>query len=208
MRLYHFWRSSSSWRVRWALALKGVRVDFSVIELMSDAPDSPEFRARNPAGYVPVLELDDGRYLAESLAIVEWLEETKPTPPLLPKDAYARAVVRQLAEQINSGVQPLQNPNVYERHSAEKAVQLRWNHDWNLRGLTAYEELVRSTAGKFSFGDTITIADLCLIPQCYAARRFEVDPAKFPTIARIEAAALATPECQAAHPDRFKPASS
>lgn len=211
LRLYHYWRSSSSWRVRWAFALKGVSCELASIDLLTDAVTAPEHLRRNPMGFVPVVEFLDepesspNRFLAESLAIVQWIDELVPSPPLLPADPLGRARVRQLAEIINAGTQPLQNPNVAEFYSGNKEAQVTWNQHWILHGLGAYETLAREVSGKFSYGDSVTLADLCLIPQCHNALRYHVDLSKFPVIKRISDTAQETESCRASAPDRYKP---
>lgn len=224
LRLYHYWRSSASWRVRWALAIKGIRLQSSregatrapiteceliPVNLLAGEQKSQAYLQKNPAGVVPTLEImRDGKksqFLSESLAIIEWGEENFPKPNLLPKDPWERGRVRQLAQLINAGIQPLQNLKVAAFYSEDEAKKKSWNQHWIKTGLSAYETLVKQTAGQFSVGDSITIADLCLIPQCYSARRFDVDIAAYPTIARIEQAALATEACQQSHNDRYKP---
>jgi maleylacetoacetate isomerase len=207
VKLYHYWRSSSSWRVRWCFQLKGIEAELVPVSLLSGESESPEHLARNPLGYVPVLELAPGQYLGESIAILEWADETVSRFPLLPKEALARARVRQLVQTINADTQPLQNLSASLVHAPDDpAEQKRWNRHWNENGLSAFEKLISSTAGKYSFGDELTQADLCLIPQCYAALRNDVELDRFPRVARIYRDCLELPSCQAAHPDRFKPA--
>lgn len=205
LRLYHYWRSSSSWRVRWAFALKGIACEMIAVDLLSGESESEEHRRRNPLGYVPVLDLG-GELLVESMAIIEWADETKPEPPLLPGDALQRARIRALAEVINADTQPLQNIGPQHLHSDDPHERKRWAQHWIRNGLEAYETLVKPTAGQFSFGDSLTLADLFLIPQCYNAERFEVPLDAFPTVARIHRAARATESCRASEPDRYKPA--
>lgn len=208
LRLYHYWRSSSSWRVRWALQVKGVPYEAIAINLLANESESPEHLKRNPYGTVPVLELPRelrGQYLGESMAIIEWLEETHPEPSLLPGDPFQRARIRQLAELINAGTQPLQNLGVAALHSDDSTEQKKWNAYWNHHGLQSYEKLVSQTAGKLSIGDDLTLADLFLIPQCYNALRFDIELKTYPTVHRIYQHALTLPTCQAAHPDRYKP---
>jgi maleylacetoacetate isomerase len=208
LRLYHYWRSSSSWRVRWALSFKKIPYEAVAVNLLSDEPSSPEHRLRNPLGYVPVLEFIDEtrlKFLGESMAILEWLEETVPTPPLLPKDPILRARSRQLSEIINAGTQPLQNPNVSEQHSSDPQEQRRWNQVWIRNGLSAYEACVQETCGKFSIEDSLTLADLYLIPQCYNAIRNQISLTEFPRIQRIYEAARLTESCKAAEPEQFEP---
>jgi maleylpyruvate isomerase len=211
MKLYHYWRSTSSWRVRWALIIKGVKVEYVPVDLLTDESERPEHLARNPMGYVPVLEISErgergkSHYLRESTAIIEWLEEMHPKPALLPKDPYQRAHARMLGEIVNSGIQPLQNLTVAEHLSPDTNVRKAWAQHWIRRGLKAYEELVQSSAGQLSIGDDVSYPDLFLIPQCYAAVRNEVSLDEFPTIARIHENAMKLPSAQAAHPDSFKP---
>lgn len=209
LTLFHYWRSSGSWRVRWALELKRAAVDLVPINLLKGENEQPLYLRKNPMGYVPVLEVD-GKPLAESVAIIEWLEETFPERPLFPRDPFARAQARQLVELINSGTQPLQNLGVADRHSDDLEERKRWNQEWIRKGLGAYEAILAAGPKRapFTLGDEITVPDLFLIPQCYAAGRFEVDLAEFPRIASINRAALATPECQASHPDRYAPPST
>jgi maleylacetoacetate isomerase len=215
IRLFHYWRSSSSWRVRWALEHKGVRVrELVSVDLTTDASDQPDHRKRNPMAFVPVLEFLDVpesspmRFLSESVAIIEWLEEILPKPALFPSDPVARGKVRQLVEIINSGTQPLQNPNVGELHSADPEERKRWNQHWIRNGLAAYQDAATPHSGRFSFGDSITAADLFLIPQCRNANRNDIDVADYPLLARIVKDALETPACLASSPERYQPASS
>lgn len=208
--LYHYWRSSSSWRVRWTFTLKNISCEQIPVDLLKGEQKSPEHLRRNPSGAVPLLEIVDDKTkttkrIAESTAIIEWAEENFPNPRLLPGDSWQRARIRQLSQIINSGIQPVQNLKVQQYYSQEKEKQKEWARHWIKRGLEAYETLVQETAGMFSVGDTVTMADLFLIPQCYNAERYEVSLKEFPTIAKINANGLATPTCQSAHPDRFKP---
>lgn len=211
LRLYHYWRSSSSWRVRWALALKKIECEFVTIDLLKGEEESENHRGRNPTTFVPVLELVDQRsplkFLGESMAIIEWLEEFQPLPSLLPGDGLKRARLRQLSEIINAGTQPLQNLGVAQHHSSDTEEQKRWNQHWTRRGLQAYELLVGETAGRFSMGNSVTLADLFLIPHCYNAGRQEVSLGEFPTIKRIYEAALETASCQASAPEKYQPKS-
>jgi maleylpyruvate isomerase len=196
--------------VRWAFALKGIACEMIPINLLNEEAESAEHRKRNPLGFVPVLEVLDRErlhYLAESIAIIEWAEETRPEPRLLPGDTYQRARIRQLAELVNAGTQPLQNLNTQHFHAPDNAEeQKRWNRHWIRNGLAAYETLIQETAGRYSVGDSITMADLFLIPQCYNAWRHEIPLSEYPAIERIHASAILTESCQASHPDRFQPA--
>lgn len=208
LRLYSYWRSSSAWRVRVALELKGLRYAYTAVNLLEGEQWSAEQRARNPTHQVPVLEVREGalppRRLVQSMAIIEWLDEVHPSPPLLPPTADGRARVRALAEHVNSGIQPLQNAMVLKR-LREKVPG--WDQEWARQaigaGLVALELAVADGgAGRFCHGDSPGLADCYLIPQLYNARRFGVEAAGFPTLLRIEAACAALPSFQAAHPDR------
>jgi maleylacetoacetate isomerase len=206
--LYHYWRSSASWRVRWGLALKGISHEEVAVNLLTAEEKEREYKDRNPAGYVPCLVVDGKPPLGESLAILEWLEENFPEPSFFDGDSYRRALIRQLAETVNAGTQPLQNLDVMKRVSDDKEQQVAWVRHWIERGLGVYEELL-SRAGregrKFSVSDHPTLADLCLIPQCYASLRFQVDLRKYPQIQSIYEHALTTEACAASAPERFQP---
>jgi maleylacetoacetate isomerase len=206
LTLYHFWRSSASWRVRWALAIKGLPFDSVPVDLGAGEQKTEAHRARNPIGHVPALVFDDGRAIGESVAILEYLDETVPTPALYPRDPWRRARVRQLVETINAGVQPLQNLVVLARVSADREAQQAWAGFYIERGLQAYEQLMGVIAaegggGPFSAGAELTAADLFLVPQMNVARRFKVDVAPFARCLAAEAAALATPHAAGALPE-------
>jgi len=210
--LHHYWRSSSSWRVRWALAFKGISYRSNAIDLLKGDQLQESFKEHSPMGLVPCLVVD-GRALTESMAIVEWLEETHPTPPLLPKDPWLRARVRQLAELMNAGTQPVQNLVVLKHVSHllnDKSAAKAWAQKWIVRGLSAFERELEvlereGVEGPHAAGASITYADLFLVPQLYNARRQDVDLTAFPRVSAIEAAALATDAAKASHPDRFQP---
>lgn len=209
LTLFHYWRSSCSWRVRWAMAHKGIPCEFVAVDLLNGESESPEHLKRNPFGFVPVLEVTGAQsqpvLLTESLAIIEFLEETWPKQTLLPGDAFARAQIRALAEAINAGTQPLQNLAPQAMYSDDPEKKKEWARHWIRNGLAAYETLVGRTAGQFSVGDSLSLADLCLIPQVYNALRYDVALEEFPIIARINETALGTSSCLEAHPDRYKP---
>ena len=190
--LYSYWRSSSSWRVRIALYLKGIPFEYRPVDLRQGSQFSPEHRARNPMSQVPVLEVEQTgqtHYLAQSMAILEWLEDRFPTPPLLPGADYDRARVRSLAEHVNSGIQPHQNLATLKwLKGRAPGLETEWVKHWVGSGLAALEAAVQSGAGRFCHGDAATIADAYLVPQLYGARRFGVDLTPCPTLLRIEAA--------------------
>jgi maleylpyruvate isomerase len=208
LRLHSYWRSSASWRVRIGLNWKGLAFEYHPVHLLKDGGQqkSPEHTRLNPLQRVPVLEVEENgrvRHYAESMAILEYLEERWPDPPLLPKDLGDRALARQAAEIVNSSIQPFQNTHVqkhvkHELHADEKA----WARHFIRNGLTALETLLRGTAGTYAIGDAVSLADCFLVPQLYHARRFEVDVAPFPTLTRIEGACMALPAFQAAHAER------
>ena len=205
--LYQFWRSSASYRVRWALAVKGIPFTTVPVDLLKGEQATAEHRARNPMAHVPALWID-GRCLAESVAIFEYLEETRPTPALYPGDAWTRARVRQVVELVNSGIQPLQNIVTQRRHSPDAEEQKVWSRFFNERGLEACEALLGTIAGeipgdgRFCVGSTLTAADLFVVPQVLTARRFGVDVARFPRLSAIEAAVMATEHAAGARPER------
>ena len=205
MKLYGYWRSGCTWRVRIALALKGVTYDYQPVHLLKGEQHHDPFRALNLLESVPVLEWHEGgaiRRLAQSLAIIDFVDQRFPSPPLLPMDPWLRARARQLAEIVNSGIQPFQTPFVMGQVKALGGDDKAWVELFHTRGLAALEEETSRTAGRFSVGDAPSIADCCLVPQLYASRRFKIDLTPYPTLTRIEAACEALPAFQAAHPDR------
>lgn len=209
MILYDYWRSSSAWRVRIALNLKQVAVERRAVHLMREGGGdqfAAAFRALNPLSEVPVLVVDDPggarRVLAQSMAILGYLEDRFPTPPLFPADPWLRARARQLAEMVNAGMQPFQNLSLLSHLRARGiADPQEIAHHFNLRGLGALEALAGETAGTFLVGDAPTVADVYLVPQLYGARRFGVDVTAFPTLLRVEAACAALPAFAAARPE-------
>lgn len=205
--LYHYWRSSASWRVRWGLEIKGVAHEKVAVNLLGGEEKRPEYLAKNPAGYLPCLVVSGHPPLGESLAILEWLEENYPRPSFFSGDSFRRALIRQLAETVNAGTQPIQNLDVMRRHSDDKEEQKRWMQHWMGRGLGVFETLLEGAGAghRFCVSDEPSLADLCLIPQVYAALRFEVDMNQFPRCRDIYAHALTLPSCIASHPDRFAP---
>nr|QHU80066.1 glutathione S-transferase Z2 [Bemisia tabaci] len=197
--LYSYWRSSCSYRVRIALNLKGIPYEVKTVNIWKkDEHLTPEYREINPMQQVPALRID-GRTLIDSISIMHYLEETRPEHPLLPSDPGDRAKVREIISVIASGIQPLQNVAVLQLLPEEERVQ--WAQRCINKGFTALEKLLANCAGKYCFGDSISIADCCLIPQVYNARRFKVDVEKYPAIARIDKDLLSHPAFKDAHPD-------
>lgn len=207
MRLYGYWRSSASWRVRIALELKGLAYEYVPVHLVREGGEqhTEAHLLRNPMRQVPVLEVQDPsggvQQIAQSIAILEYLEEVHPEPALLPADPLTRAKVRQIAEVMNSGIQPLHNLAVLQQLQAVGADSQAWGAHWVNRGLKALESLVSGTAGRFCVGDQPTFADACLVPQLYAARRFAADLSLAPTLLRIEEACAGLAAFQRAHAD-------
>jgi maleylpyruvate isomerase len=209
LTLHSYWRSSCSWRVRIGLHHKGLPFTYSAVNLVAEEQFSAAHRARNPMTTVPLLEVlqADGSTLrlAQSMAILEWLEERHPTPPLLPRDPAARARVRAIAEDVNSSIQPYQNSSTMgwlrERHPGA-GDDLAFTSHFLARSMAGLEEVVRDGAGRFCHGDEVTLADLFVVPQLYGARRFGVDVARFPTLLRVEASCATLPAFQAALPER------
>ncbi|HXH02594.1 MAG TPA: maleylacetoacetate isomerase [Candidatus Competibacteraceae bacterium] len=208
LTLYDYWRSSAAYRVRIALNLKGLDYRQVAVDLRRQEERSPHYRARNPQGLVPALELPDGRVLGQSLAICEYLEEVHPAPPLLPADPVARARVRGLALVVACEIHPLNNLRVLNYLSGPlghgEDVRLAWYRHWIAEGLAALEALLAEhpDTGRCCHGDTPTLADVCLVPQLYNARRFDCDLSPYPTLTRIEAECQALAAFQRAVPER------
>jgi maleylpyruvate isomerase len=208
MKLYTFFRSSASYRVRIALNLKGLDYEHVPIHLRRGGGEQlkPAYKAINPQALVPALE-DDGQIFLQSLAIIEYLEERYPNPPLLPSDAADRAVVRSMALLIACEVHPIQNLRVLNHlknnHKQSDEDTIRWARHWINLGFSALEQMVISGSkqGDFCFGETPTMADLCLVPQLGNARRFGVDLSAFPKLLAIEAACMSLPPFADAAPE-------
>jgi maleylpyruvate isomerase len=206
MRLYGYWRSSATHRVRIALNWKGLSFDAVPTNLAQGEHRRLTYLERNPQGLAPTLEAD-GAVLGQSLAIIEYLEETRPEPPLLPKDPLGRARVRAFSLAIAAEVHAVQNLKVLNRVKAlghAQEVANAWAHDTIAEGLAACEALLRDagTSGPFCFGAAPGMADLCLVPQLYNARRFNVDPTAMPRLLAAEAACLTLPAFADAAPER------
>jgi len=181
--LYSYFRSSCSWRVRTALALKGIDYETHAVNLLKDANLQSEYKELNPMGQVPALVID-GHTLADSLTIMEYLDETRPEPPLFPRnDPFKKALVRQVCQCIAGGIQPLQNLAVLRYLGEDRKAE--WGHHFINKGFQNLEKILEGTAGKYCVGDEVTMADLCLVPQVFNANRFKVDMSPFPTISRI-----------------------
>lgn len=217
LNLYGYWRSSATWRVRIALHLKQIPFTYHPVHLVRDGGEqhTPEYKRLNPLAQVPTLELEPGVYLTQSLAIIDYLERLKPTPTLYPESALMRARAIQYAELINSGIQPLQNLSLLQRLVRDyDADKLAWGRRVIAEGLRSLEQLVCEHHGehsvndtpdersaRFLIGDHPTIAELCLIPQLYNARRFGVDLDEMPRLCAAESACEQLEAFIKAHPD-------
>ena len=210
MQLYTFFRSGTSHRLRIALGLKGLNLAQVTVDLRTDQHRTPAFKAINPQGFLPVLVTDDAQVLTQSPAIIEWLEETHPQPPLLPADPLDRARVRALAAIIGCDIHPLNNRRILDalrqRFGADSEAINAWCGGWIADGFDAIEALLAADTrrGAYCFGHTPTLADVYLVPQVESARRFKVDLNRWPLIAAVDAACatleafrLAAPALQA-----------
>jgi len=207
MKLHTYFRSSAAFRVRIALNLKGIAAEQIPVHLRKGEQKAPDFAALNPQCLVPALEVE-GRVLTQSLAIIEYLDETHREPPLLPADPLDRARVRALALAVACDIHPLNNLRVLQHlkrgmdHSQEEVDD--WYRHWIAVGLSALEAQLATDpqTGRFCHGDSVTLADVCLVPQMYNARRFGCDVEPYPTLQRIEEACLALPAFADALPER------
>jgi maleylpyruvate isomerase len=203
--LYSFFRSSAAYRVRIALNFKDLTTDMVPIHLQKEGGlnKKPEYRAVNPQMKVPALKLDSGDVLIQSLAIIEYLDEVHPQPPLLPRGPVERAKVRAVAQVIACDIHPLNNtaPLRYLKHELGQAQDKidAWYHHWILDGFAAVEALISD--GPYAFGNEITLADVCLVPQVANARRFKVPLDRFPRIVAVDAACAKIPAFQRARPE-------
>ena len=203
MKLYTYWRSTTSYRVRIALNLKGIAYEPVPVDLVAGMQRAPDYVALNPGQGVPTLVLGDGTVLTQSMAILDWLEETHPDPALLPTGPVPRAHVRAAALSIATDIHPVNNLRVVRKlksfgHSQDETVA--WMNGWMQDGLAAFGRLIRPDT-PFCFGDTPGLADLCLVPQLYNAHRWGCDLTRFPRLREIEARCLALPAFDAARPE-------
>lgn len=208
MQLHNFFRSGTSHRLRIALNLKGLDVEYVAVDLRREAHLQAGFKAIHPQGLVPALVLDDAQVLIQSPAIIEWLEERHPTPPLLPADPGARARVRALAAIVGCDIHPVNNRRILEalrhRFGADEAAINAWCGTWIADGFDAIEALLAAdpARGDFCFGSAPTLADVYLVPQIESARRFQVGLSRWPRLLAVEAACLRLEAFQRAAPGR------
>jgi len=210
IRLYGYWRSSAAYRVRIALALKGLTYESVEVNLLAGEQRDAAFRAHNPQGLVPALEID-GAVIGQSLAIIDYLDALYPDPPLVPRDALARARVLGQALVIAADIHPITNLRVLNRladqFGADQPAKEDWYRHWIAEGFTALEALAGAgmEGGPFLGGDAPNLADICLVPQMYNARRFALPLDAYPKLVAADAAAQAIPAIAAVAPERVKP---
>ncbi len=206
IRLYGYWRSSAAYRVRIALALKGVPYEPVEVNLVSGEQRDAAFRVRNPQGLVPALEID-GAVIGQSLAIIDYLEALYPDPPLVPRDPLARAQVLAQALVVAADIHPITNLRVLNRladqFGADQPAKDEWYRHWIAEGFTALEQMAGD--GPFLGGDAPNLADVCLVPQMYNARRFSLPLDAYPKLVAADAAAQALPAIAAVAPEQVKP---
>jgi len=205
MKLYNYFRSSASFRVRIALELKGLAYEYVSVHLVKGEHKQPQYAAMSPSLLVPALQLDTGEHLGQSMAIIEYLDETHPEPPLLPRDPLARARVRALAQLIACEIHPLNNLRVLKylvrELKVEEEAKNAWYRHWVRDGLEAFErELARLPAATYCFGNAPTLADCCLVPQIFNGRRFDVNFDGLPRTMAAFDACMALPAFQRAQP--------
>src|SRR5262245_52576921 len=203
--LFGYWRSSAAYRVRIVLNLKQLAVNHIDVQLLAGEQRGAGYRAQNPAGLVPFWREADGFTLAQSLAIIAYLDETHPDPPLLPQDRRQRALCREIAYTIACDIHPIGNLRVLRKLEADfsspPGTPAAWNRHWIAAGFEAIEARLKTTAGRNAVGDAITLADVCLVPQVYNARRYGLDLTPYPRIAAADEAARQLPAFAAAAPE-------
>jgi maleylpyruvate isomerase len=202
--LFGYWRSSAAYRVRIALNLKAIAASQVPVQLQAGEQKSADYRALNPAGLVPLWREPDGFALAQSLAIIEYLDEKFPDPPLLPDDFRQKALCREIANTIACDIHPAGNLRVLEKLTADYGAgpeaRAAWNRHWIAAGFDAIETRLAAMAGRHAIGDRISLADICLVPQVYNALRVGLDLAPYPRITAADAAARKLPAFMAAAP--------
>jgi len=204
LTLHSAWRSSAAYRVRIGLNLKGLAYDIAPVNLVANQHQAPAFAALNPQRLLPALEVD-GRTLTQSLAILDWLDETVPAPPLLPADPFDRALVRTMAQIVASDIHPVNNLRILRALTelgVDEPGREAWIGRWITDGFTALEAMVARHGAGYAFGDAPTLADCCLVPQVYNAERFKTDLSPFPALRAVAARCAEHPAFAAAHPNQ------
>ena len=205
MKLYSYFRSSAAYRLRIALNLKGVEYEYAAVNLLQNEQKSDEYLALNPLGLVPALTLPEGETLGQSIALLEWLEESYPEPALLPADRLGRARVRSVVNTVACDIHPICNLAVVnhlkEKLDASQPDITAWFSTWMHRGFTAIEQLLADNRTSCSFGEHPCMADVCLVPQVYNARRFDIDLAPFSNLRRVVDHCNTLPAFAAAAPE-------
>ncbi|MCL2452043.1 MAG: maleylacetoacetate isomerase [Alphaproteobacteria bacterium] len=202
---FGYWRSSACYRLRIALNLKGVKAQGIPVQLLTGEQASPAFRALNPTELVPFWREADGFTLAQSLAIIEYLDEIYPEPPLLSREPRQRALSREIAYAVACDIHPLGNLRVLEKltqdYGAVPLARVAWSRHWLATGFATIEARLAVTAGRHAVGNAISLADICLVPQVYNAHRFGLDLAPYPRIVTADEAASKLPAFEAARPE-------
>ena len=206
-RFYSYFRSSTAYRLRIALSLKGVVPEETIfINLKEGEQHRKDYQLINPAGAVPAIELENGEILTQSMALLEWLEENYPTPSILPEDLLLRAKVRAFANLVTSDIHPINNLRILKYLEKELNVipedKIKWLHHWMHKGFEALEAMLTDQNSDFCYSNTPTMADICLIPQIYNALRFEVDMAPYPKLMAIYNHALQHDAFIASQPEK------
>ena len=207
LTLYNYFRSSTSYRVRIALHFKKLAFNYNPVHLVNNGGEqhSPEYRKLNPIGEVPTL-VHQGKAISQTFAIIEYLDETYPDPPLYPRTPYMRAKIRQFCENINSFMHPLGNLKVLQyleqKHNYTQTQKDAWVSHWVTQGLKAQEKILQEFSGSYCFGNEVSVADLFLIPQIFSAERFKIDMSAYPKIQAVNAHCLKQEAFRKAHPCR------
>ncbi|MEH0195187.1 maleylacetoacetate isomerase [Caulobacter sp. CCNWLY153] len=203
LTLFGYWRAAAPYRVRIGLNLKGLAYDQAPVNLLKGEQRQGAYLDLNPQGLTPALAIGDGVVLTQSLAILEWLDETHPEPALLPADPLGRARVRAMAQVVACDIHPLNNVRVTGELAArgqDEAARRAWMARWLAEGFTALEAAIAAHGGTYAHGDTPTLADICIVPQVYGARRFDIDLSPYPTLVAAADRAADHPAFAAAHP--------
>jgi maleylacetoacetate isomerase/maleylpyruvate isomerase len=205
LTLHSYWRATAPYRVRIGLNLKGLAYDYAGVNLVTGDQHGEAYKALNRQELTPALVTGEGQVLTQSLAILEWLEEVHPVPPLLPADPFERATVRAMAAIVACDIHPLNNLRIQQQLTAmgiDDAGRLAWSQRWIEDGFAALEPMIATHTAGFSFGAEPTLADCCLIPQIYSAERYKVDLSPYPAIRAVAGRCAGHPAFAAAHPDR------